>query len=259
MAFEIYQIVLIAAVFIWSGFVRSGLGFGGALFTIPFLLLIHNDPLYFLPIISLHLLFFAALTLMQSRHNEVRMSGSADIDAPRVNWPFVRFALAIMILPKIAGVIGLIVLPADLMNTVIFLMIAAYSVTYILGRPLKSNSRWLDVVFLVIGAYVSGTSLIGGPLVIAVALRHIKISEFRHTLFVLWAVLVSIKLIAFAFAGVPLNVLAALWLLPFAGIGHVIGQRLHETLLHQDTTKFYQVIGWVLLTSAGMGLYQLEL
>ena len=259
MAFEIYQIVLIAAVFIWSGFVRSGLGFGGALFTIPFLLLIHNDPLYFLPIISLHLLFFAALTLMQSRHNEVRMSGSADIDAPRVNWPFVRFALAIMILPKIAGVIGLIVLPADLMNTVIFLMIAAYSVTYILGRPLKSNSRWLDVVFLVIGAYVSGTSLIGGPLVIAVALRHIKISEFRHTLFVLWAVLVSIKLITFAFAGVPLNVLAALWLLPFAGIGHVIGQRLHETLLHQDTTKFYQVIGWVLLTSAGMGLYQLEL
>jgi hypothetical protein len=95
--------------------------------------------------------------------------------------------------------------------------------------------------------------------VIAVALRHIKISEFRHTLFVLWAVLVSIKLIAFAFAGIPLNVLAALWLLPFAGIGHVIGQRLHETLLHQDTTKFYQVIGWVLLTSAGMGLYQLEL
>jgi uncharacterized membrane protein YfcA len=75
MVFEIYQIVLIAAVFIWSGFVRSGLGFGGALFTIPFLLLIHNDPLYFLPIISLHLLFFAALTLMQSRRNEARISG----------------------------------------------------------------------------------------------------------------------------------------------------------------------------------------
>ena len=124
MAFEIYQIVLIAAVFIWSGFVRSGLGFGGALFTIPFLLLIYNDPLYFLPIISLHLLFFAALTLMQSRRNEARMSRSADVDAPRVNWPFVRFALAIMILPKIAGVIGLIVLPADLMNTVIFLMLS---------------------------------------------------------------------------------------------------------------------------------------
>lgn len=258
MVFEIYQIVLIAAVFIWSGFVRSGLGFGGALFTIPFLLLIHNDPLYFLPIISLHLLFFAALTLMQSRRNEARMSGSTDVDAPRVNWPFVRFALAIMILPKIAGVIGLIVLPADLMNTIIFLMIAAYSVTYILGRPLKSNSRWLDVLFLVIGAYVSGTSLIGGPLVIAVALRHIKISEFRHTLFVLWAVLVSIKLIAFVWAEVSLNVLAAFWLLPFAGIGHLIGQRFHEQLLRQDTTQFYRVIGGVLLVTASTGLYQVS-
>ena len=44
---------------------RSGLGFGGALFTLPFLLLIYNDPLIFLPIISLHLLFFAGLTLVQ--------------------------------------------------------------------------------------------------------------------------------------------------------------------------------------------------
>lgn len=256
MGFEFYQYALIAVVFIWSGFVRSGLGFGGALFTIPFLLLIHNDPLYFLPIISLHLLFFAAITLLQSRRNEARMDRQAEIDAPQVNWPFVRFALAIMILPKIAGVIGLIVLPADLMNTIIFLMIAAYSVTYILGNPLKSNSRWLDVIFLIMGAYVSGTSLIGGPLVIAVALRHIKISEFRHTLFVLWAVLVSIKLIAFVWAGVSLNLLATLWLLPFAGIGHLVGLRFHEQFLRQDTTQFYRIIGWILLVTASVGLYQ---
>ncbi|MBT6780618.1 MAG: sulfite exporter TauE/SafE family protein, partial [Porticoccaceae bacterium] len=31
MEFELYQYILIAIVFIWSGFVRSGLGFGGAL------------------------------------------------------------------------------------------------------------------------------------------------------------------------------------------------------------------------------------
>ena len=259
MEFEFYEYVLIALVFIWSGFVRSGLGFGGALFTIPFLLLIHNDPLYFLPIISLHLLFFAALTLVHSHYTEAHRVGQPDVDAPRVNWPFVRFALAIMILPKIAGVIGLIVLPVELMNTIIFLMIAAYSVTYIVGRPLKSNSPWLDVIFLVIGAYVSGTSLIGGPLVIAVALRHIKMSEFRHTLFVLWVVLVSIKLIAFAWAGISLNLLATLWLLPFAGIGHLIGQRLHEQLLRQDTTRFYRIIGWILLMTAGAGLYQVSL
>ena len=50
------QVALIGLIFVWSGFVRSGLGFGGALFTLPFLLLIHNDPVFFLPIISLHLL-----------------------------------------------------------------------------------------------------------------------------------------------------------------------------------------------------------
>ena len=45
MEFELYQYILIAIVFIWSGFVRSGLGFGGALFTIPFLLLIQDEML----------------------------------------------------------------------------------------------------------------------------------------------------------------------------------------------------------------------
>ena len=43
------QLVLIGLVFVWSGFVRSGLGFGGAVLALPFLLLIHNDPLLFLP------------------------------------------------------------------------------------------------------------------------------------------------------------------------------------------------------------------
>ena len=108
-------------------------------------------------------------------------------------------------------------------------------------------------------ALLAGTSLIGGPLVIAVALRHIKMSAFRHPLFVLWVVLVSIKLIAFAWAGISLNLLATLWLLPFAGIGHLIGQRLHEQLLRQDTTRFYRIIGWILLMTAGAGLYQVSL
>jgi len=65
--FQWYQFALIIIVFIWSGFVRAGFGFGGALFTIPFLLLIHNDPLFFLPIISIHLLIFAGLTLFFSQ------------------------------------------------------------------------------------------------------------------------------------------------------------------------------------------------
>ena len=150
------QLGVVAFIFVWSGFVRSGLGFGGALFTLPFLLLIYNDPLIFLPIISLHLLFFAGLTLVQAE------LGKKDADSTSVNWQFVRFALLIMLVPKLAGVIGLLVLPTALMNLIIFSLIAAYSLTYILGKPLQSNSWVVDIAFLITAAYISGTSLIGG-------------------------------------------------------------------------------------------------
>jgi len=177
-------------------------------------------------------------------------------DANTVNWRFVRFSLEIMFIPKLAGVIGLIVLPTELMNSIIFLLIAGYSMTYILGRPLQSSSQTLDIVFLVIGAYISGTSLVGGPMVIAVALRHIKPFQFRDTLFVIWTVLVSIKLAAFAWAGISLNFVAALYLLPFAGIGHFVGLGAHERLLRQDSKKFYRILGSILFCASGAGLYQ---
>ncbi len=237
---------------------RSGLGFGGALFTIPFLLLIHNDPLFFLPIISIHLLFFASLTLLPKIGTSKQSLDKTDQQPlPTINWRFVRYALFIMIIPKLAGVIGLLILPSDLMNCIIFLLIGAYSMTYIIGRPLTSNSRLLDILFLVLGAYISGTSLIGGPLVIAVAMRHIKSHEFRNTLFVLWTVLVSIKLAAFAYAGVDLQFAAALWLLPFAAVGHFIGLRFHQQLLQQSNARFFQILGGVLLTASVAGVTQI--
>ena len=55
----LWQILLVGACFMWSGFVRSGLGFGGAALTLPLLLMIHNDPLLFLPAICWQLLFFS--------------------------------------------------------------------------------------------------------------------------------------------------------------------------------------------------------
>jgi uncharacterized membrane protein YfcA len=247
-----YQYGLIALIFVWSGFVRSGLGFGGALFTLPFLLLIHNDPLIFLPIISIHLLFFAGLTIIQAERKSKKSSDHKNT----VNWAFVRYSLLIMIIPKLAGVVGLLVLPTDLMNIIIFSLIAAYSLTYILGKPMQSNSRLLDFLFLIVAAYVSGTSLIGGPLVIAVALRHIKPHEFRNTLFMIWCVLVAIKLGAFVLAKVDIQLIGALWLLPFAGIGHVIGHHLHSRLLEKDSSSFYKLLGWVLLATSFVGLAQ---
>lgn len=244
------QLGIIALIFVWSGFVRSGLGFGGALFTLPFLLLIYNDPLVFLPIISLHLLFFAGLTVIQSERSK------KDASSTSVNWQFVRYSLLVMIAPKLAGVIGLIVLPTTLMNLIIFSLIASYSLTYILGKPLQSNSRAIDILFLVAAAYISGTSLIGGPLVIAVAMRHIKPHEFRNTLFVIWWILVSIKLCAFVIANIDIQLLNALWLLPFAGVGHLIGHRFHQQLLLRDSASFYRILGWILLGTAMVGISQ---
>ena len=58
---SLLKYAVVALIFIWSGFVRSGLGFGGALMSLPFLLLVDNRPLVCLPIISVHLLFFAGL------------------------------------------------------------------------------------------------------------------------------------------------------------------------------------------------------
>ncbi|MGZ4991140.1 MAG: hypothetical protein ACXV8S_10275 [Methylobacter sp.] len=46
--------------FVWTGLVRTGLGFGSAALGLPLMLFINNNSLLWLPIISVHLLFFPA-------------------------------------------------------------------------------------------------------------------------------------------------------------------------------------------------------
>lgn len=253
-SFAGWQLAAIALIFVWSGFVRSGLGFGGSLFTLPLLLLVHNDPLFFLPIISQHLLFFAALTVAQSQLKQRRQQGSATATANSVHWRFVGTALAIMLLPKLAGVIGLIILPTEVMNVIIFSLISVYAITYIVNRPFTSSNRVVDVLLLALGAYISGISLIGGPLIIAVALRYIAPFQFRDTLFVIWFVLVSIKMSAFYLADVDLHWQLSTLLIPIAAIGHMVGLRFHERLVKNENRAFFKVIGWALLSISAVGV-----
>ena len=97
-----YQYALIALIFVWGGFVRSGLGFGGAVLTLPFLLLILNEPLVFLPIVAIHLLVFSGLTVYQAhRIARARADGARQ---PAIEWGFVRYALSVMIIPKIISI-----------------------------------------------------------------------------------------------------------------------------------------------------------
>lgn len=251
---ESWQYVAIGLLFVWGGFVRSGLGFGGAVLTLPFLLMVHNAPLVFLPIIAVHLLFFSFATVLYSHFRITPGPGSEQ--GGTVNWAFLRYALPLMIVPKLIGVAGVITLPADVVSGFIFLVVSVYAVTYILDRPFKSNSNWLDAFFLVLGGYVSGTSLVAAPLVVPVAASRMEKFQLRDTLFALWFVLVAIKLAAFMWSGIDLQWRQHLWLLPCATLGHFIGLRFHAYTMQADTKVFFRLLGAVLLLVSLAGLWR---
>lgn len=251
-----YQYALIGLVFVWSGFVRSGLGFGGAVLSLPFLLLVHDQPLVFLPIIAVHLLFFSSLTIWMSNRKSRGAEEPGKVSAGTVEWRYLWRILGIMIVPKLIGVFGLLTLPANIMSSIIFGIVALYSVSYILGRPFRSGSKTVDTVFLMLGGYISGTSLIGAPLIIAVAAQHLPKEKLRDTLFALWFILVTIKMAAFIYAGVDLQLVHHVWLLPCAAIGHVIGLYVHDRMLKAETPVFFRVLGVVLLIVSSVGMWE---
>lgn len=256
----LYQYVLIGLIFTWSGFVRSGLGFGGAVMSLPFLLLIDNQPLVFLPIIAVHLLVFSSLTvwLNAKKARSItpgRMEATAATgEVASVDWRYLRKTLLIMIVPKLVGVFGLLNLPANILTGVIFVIVGAYAVSYLLNRPLRSGHPALDVVFLILGAYISGTSLIGAPLIVAVFTARVAKARLRDTLFVLWFILVAIKMMAFVYAGVDLQLLHHLWLLPAATLGHMLGLGFHKRIVSGDPRVFYRVVGAALLATSLIGV-----
>ena len=231
---------------------RSGLGFGGALMSMPFLLLIDNRPLMYLPIIAIHLLIFASITVIQNHRRNTSEEQYSSVD-----WVYLKRAFLIMIGPKLAGVFGLITLPNHVMSGIIFAIVAAYSFSYIFNKPFRSTNPLIDVIFLGLGAYISGTSLIGAPLIMAVFANHVARSQLRDTLFVLWFMLVTIKMVAFVLAEVDLQWHMQLWLLPAATLGHIIGLRFHDYLLSQDNKFFFRVLGAVLLFTSILGLVKI--
>ena len=246
--FEWYQYVLVFLIFVWSGFVRSGLGFGGAALSLPFLLLVNNQPLVYLPIIAIQLLFFSSLTMMVSHRKLSRQQAGGDSNlTSTIDWRYLKYAIAVMIIPKLVGVFGLVVLPNDLMSAIIFVIVGFYACSYLFSFTFANNTRWGSTALLILGGYMSGTSLIGAPLIIAVVANKVSRSQLRDTLFAIWFILVAIKLTAFVYLNVDLQLQQQLWLLPAAAIGHVLGLRVHAYLLRSDSRRFYRIMGSVLL------------
>ncbi|MEE4659765.1 MAG: sulfite exporter TauE/SafE family protein [Halieaceae bacterium] len=249
---QLWQYALIGLLFIWGGFVRSGLGFGGAVLPLPFLLLIRDEPLVFLPLIAVHLLIFSSLTVWQN-HRDAHSPTS-------VNWPFVKWALAIMAVPKVIGVLGVITLPGELVTGFVFVLVLVYSVSYIINRPIRSRNKAAETALIALGGYVSGTSLVAAPLVVPVAANRMPPEQVRDSLFVLWFVLVGVKLIAFVAVGVDMQWKHHLWLLPCATLGHLMGLRFHRyTLRSSDTVLFFRVLGVGLLVVSIVGLARMAL
>ena len=240
--FSLMQLLMTLLVFIWSGFVRSGLGFGGAALGLPLMLLIYDQPLFWLPVIGTHLLIFTSLTL------RTRMK---DVD-----WAYLKKSSLYIFPAKLAGVFGLLNLPTNWLIVIIYSITMFYGFLWLMNLSIHSEKGWTDKSFLLLGGYVSGTSLTGAPLIVAVYMQHIERHKLRNTLFVLWFILVMIKLASLAAFGVSLHTNSALLLVPFAAIGHVIGLKTHDYIMHNDQ-RFKRVIGAVLMLICLLGFSSL--
>lgn len=239
MIFSPLELLMIAIIFTWIGFVRTGLGFGGAVLGLPILMLIGGSPIDWLPIIGIHLLFFSSITLSNSLR--------------QVDWQYLKKSLPWILPAKIIGVIGLLSLPPNVMTVIVYLITILYSLTWINNSQIISKKTWVNNLLLFFGGYLSGTSLMGGVLLVAVYMSHIDLKKLRNTLFVLWFFLVSIKMAAFMAVGVYIDWRFSLMLIPVAALGHFIGLRMHERMIKSDA-KFKRWMGGVLIIVCMVGL-----
>lgn len=251
---EIWQYLLIGLIFVWSGFVRTSLGFGGAVLSLPFLLLVHDRPLVFLPLIAVHLLIFSSWIAWRGHRQLVEDNGGQAPTESNIDWRYLLKAMKVMIVPKLIGVVGLLTLPSHVMTSIIFAIVIVYAIGYVLDKPFRSNNRYVDAVLLALGGYVSGTSLIGAPLIVAVFATHVAAHQLRDTLFVLWFILVLIKMVSFVIAGVDLQLVHHLWLLPCALMGHLLGEQAHRYMIASRTNLYFRVLGGVLILVSMVGL-----
>ena len=241
--FTAQQLTFTFLIFIWSGFVRSGLGFGGAALALPLMLMVYDRPLFWLPILCVHLLVFTALTLRTRLNN--------------VDWGELKKTIIYILPGKLIGVFGLLSLPNRWLIVIIYGITLCYAMLWVLNLRIQSEKGWTDKWLLAVGGYVSGTSLMGAPLMVAVYMHRINRERLRSTLFVLWFGLVLIKLGTLAAFDVDLQFLSAAFLIPVAGIGHFFGLRAHEYMLKNDML-FRRIMGVILIGISIIGLVSLN-
>ncbi len=158
--------------------------------------------------------------------------------------------------PAIVGVFGLLNLPLLWLNSFIYSVTLFYGFTWLFNKGIESHHAGVDRALLILGGYIAGISLSGAPLMVAVFMRNVSRYQLRDTLFVLWFILVSIKMTTFLVLSVDLHFVTALALLPIAAIGHVLGLKAHNTIMRNDLL-FKRWIGGGLVVVSLLGLWYL--
>lgn len=243
LSFSFPQLIIISIIFVWTGFVRSGLGFGGGALGLPLMLFVYDQPIFWLPIIGFQLLFFSTLTL----HSQLK----------NIDWNYLLKSFIFILPAALVGVLGLLTLPNNWLLIFIYSITLFYAVMWLINKSLSSNKAWLDKLFLILGGYVAGTSLTGAPLMVAVFMRHVDRYKLRDTLFALWFTLVIIKMITFKAVNVELQFFSALLLLPVSAVGHVVGLKAHQYILNNDLL-FKRVVGGILTIISIIGLWNIS-
>jgi len=237
------SVTVLGLCFVWSGFVRAGLGFGGGAIMMPFALLVLDSPIFIVPVLAVQLFLFSCITLVQFHEN--------------IDWPVALKLVAVLSIPVFAGIRGLVDLPVFWLNILVYAIVIAYALHYIFQFRITYDSRIIDFITLCVGGYVTGVSLTGSPPIVAVTAKYVPKEKLRETLFVLWAIIVSLKIAALLSYRVDLQLRHQIWLLPCAGIGHYLGLLFHQRLLTVRNDRFNRLIGIILLVVTGLGLFKL--
>ena len=240
MVLDAPTVIVLIIGFAWSGFVRAGLGFGGAGLMYPIALLVVDSVLFLVPLVCVQVLVFSIGTLIR--------------DHRLINWRVLRWLMAVLVVPFFVGVLGLVTLPEFAVLMMVYTVITIYALGYIFRIESATPRAWVELPALLVGGYVSGLSLAGAPLIAAVVGKRLQRHEFRATLFVLWPTLVVIKLATLVSFGVDLQLQHQAWLLPSALVGHVLGMRAHDYLLTRKTDSFYTWLGVGLLLICAVGI-----
>jgi hypothetical protein len=139
------------------------------------------------------------------------------------------------------------------MTVIVYSITSFYALTWIMNFQIASREGWGSRLLLMLGGYISGTSLNGAPLLVAVYMQNVDVKRLRNTLFVLWFLLVTIKMGAFLMVDVYINWQFSLMLIPVAGLGHFVGLKyMIESLI--TTLQFKRWMGSVLIVICIAGL-----